>query len=651
MPIDVTMLKTVMGENGVAWTDGNSYRASDAFALELVRNGAATAYGGLPRLESSPTAPQARTVLWGDSMTDWYHQLTTPSGSTVTYDVATRLMTIPYADHRAPPGTMVAVWHYGYPSFRHHRRYKISTLSDVNNVRIVLDPDHGVELPNGALSSNTFFMRVESRRSCANAWVNFLQMFTGWKLDIVRNAAQSGISMVLAKDKVASNVLSYAPSLVIGNTLGINDEHTIGALPITPFSEWKDAAELCFDQILNSGARLLLLNITPTLIATDSRGTLQVANRLQLKNRFVARYARRRRNMQIIDSYTRMVDPTSAAGEPKAIHIRSADGVHRSIYGSIDAARMAKVYVDNWFPGTAPDTLPNSVTESWNASLAVSPTGTYNNEVVTITSTAHGRINSDWFRARAWTQSQANIAGRIFNVTADTFDYRAPGLTGSGSLTGSGKVGFSRQCYSNPLLTTLSGTITPITNVTINGTASTDTASGIKVTAQSGATGTTMTASIAARADGFGNDQVLTITACSTGDKPTMEFVGTTVLMSELIKGRTYRLECEINLVSADWSKCPIDEIVFQHLISWDGVAYMTNALQALGPGDGPNITSGSETFTLHIRCQDFTTPETLSAFTKASFLFYIRAQDNFGAGASLAMKLGRLSWLDVTDD
>lgn len=640
---------------GVMTSAGNPWSVPDALANELVNRRVAT-YAVAPFNDDGSLGAEevfkvrgvvsgggnrgVRTVLGpGDSMTDSWHNR---YNSVCSYDAATRLLTITQSSHRIPPaGTpeaYIAYWNLDYPSTQRHRRYPAFSI-DANTVGAYLDADFGADLPNGALSS-TGFVRFECRQSTTDSWALWLQMLTGWRLDIVRNAAQSGNITSLCPAQVLNDILPLDPQLILLQSPGINDE--VATRTDMTTAQWQADMEASLSPLLARGTKVLMTNITPTR-TPNSRNTLGVSQRIQQKNAWLESYARGRGNMVVLDAYKQVVDHASVIGDAKTGILKAADGIHYAFPQTRAVAAAMKAVIDVWFPPGRRSTLPSSAIQNFTGVMQT-PTATASGGIVTVTLASHGRRVGDWLRMKGWTQTAANIAARIIAITTNTFTYAAPGIA-DGALSGaSGRVGFTRQIFPNPLLLATTG---GTTGGGVTGTV----AANLQCSHNGTASGAWVAvASVVARPDGLGNNQRLRVTGAGAADKPYIRFNGTGAIATDMQAGRSYQLEAELTLSSSDWALTQLCELTFQLTYTVDGVAYRVG-MEGYDSATDILAGAGTEAIVLHCRTSPMQMPSTAVSITAADLFFNVRAASGWSAGPTLDIELGRIAVWDVTAD
>jgi len=510
---------------------------------------------------------------------------------------------------------------------------------DANTYTVTLT-DKPSDLPSGALSG-TVFLRHESRRP-TESWVNLVQMRNGQPLNIVQNAAQSGDTSTGCLGRLARDVLAYSPQLVLMQCPGVNDESASnGALPE---STTLTALQSIFDQILAAGAALIVLTITP-VASGEARGTLAIMERVRRKNRWIKAYAKGKRNMRVVDAYAAIVNPADTTGLAQTALLKTADQIHYTIPGGLVIAKLVEPVIQRMFPELAAGvtSLPATAIDSFTTSAQTMTSGAASGGVVTMTKTAHGYRVGEEIRVKGATQTGANGVFTIASVpSSSTFTYSA---VADGSLTGTILVSRSRNLFPNPLLLTATG------GTTANGATGT-VADNLSVTNAAGNTGTlTYAASVAAASHGYGNEQLIAITAAAAGDRPRFAFEnstgGSATIANDLIPGRTYRLEALLRIASNSWADTPVTEL-YADLVITDSVTSLDYRVSALENFAGLTGVSIAEDLTLYLQTADITIPATANP-SVAQMSIYVRCSAGITNSKTLTLGLSRIAVWDVT--
>jgi lysophospholipase L1-like esterase len=538
------------------------------------------------------------TVLFGDSMVAFFHQQLTATSTS--YNTATGVLTITESGHGRTPSSLTQVFNYSYASLRDMRWLPI-TLIDANTYSVTLT-DKPADLPSGALTGTTYTCSI--LRQTSNSPVSWVQRRQNQRLTFAAYSAQSGDWSDGALSRVARDVLAYAPRLVVMQALGINDQ-TLAYLGNSSRTEEQTVAALqsTFDQILAAGAQLIVMTITP-VVTGEARATNIVMERVQRINRWIKSYAAGKPGrMAIVDAWDVCVIRSDASGLGTASYFKTTDQIHYSAYGSLQVAKKLEAVVTAWFPQFS-STLPGSTLDSQQNSSLTADSGAAAGGIVTITRSAGTGVRTgEWFKVSGATPSQANGCFRaIFGAANNqTFTYAAPGIA-DGALTGTVTFTRSLNLWPDPLM--LGATDGPKLNG-VTGTAVHD----LFVTNTAGNTGTlTAAASIAAEPNGYGNEQLLTVTASAANDSPSFG-TNTSTARAAMIPGRTYQFECQLRIASNSWADTPLKSLLMQIQVV-DSVAVLTytaNGIEDVGGTTGN--AAYQEDQTLHLRTPPITIP------------------------------------------
>jgi len=582
-----------------------------------------------------------KTVLYGDSMTDWFHYV--QSASSATYDASTRQLTIgtPSA-HNAWVGLPVNFWHYGYQSLRNRRRIAVLSIPTTTSLVFQL-PDAPTDLPNGALTGILQF-RQESGHGVANP-ITQLQIRMGWPLNIVHNGAKSGEYSGAGLANVQADLAAYSPQLVIMQAYGINDQTYSGVDAPSPFlSESQTIANLraIFDAILATGANLIVGTIT-AVVATEARGTKDVMDRITRINAAIWAYAQDKSRMQVYDSYGATIDPTDATGLALATYHRS-DKIHWSIKGALRVAKLIEPLVRKIIASPTFSTLPKAAIQSHNTGALTVSSATGSGATVTVVLSANHKWRAgETIRVTGMGDAAANGVFSIATVNATTgLTYDAPGLATSGAISGTKIISRSDNIFRNNLLATASGGT--------NGTNAIGTVAALLKCEDGLAAGVgwAATTSVAADDSGFGNKQVMVVTAAATTtNRSQITVTGTTAFATEMAgNGRSYIWECAARLKSSAWASTPICDIrAYLSVTGSDGKIYTAEALYG---SDGTNEPTILEDVDWHLRTPALYIPVGVTV-SSAVFMFWVRHNGSFSAGPTLTMEMARIAVRDVT--
>lgn len=607
--------------------DGESEALVPAYLRTVNGNTVLAGAGGVNR----QLAQGPRTVLFGDSMTDfWEEGLPITAAS---FDSATGVMTCTLANHFIWTGKPVRVWSYTYPSIRVAQEVELTRISAsqfsfplIAATDVPASPDH-----------TKIFIQGRSINQYVS-WVGLYQMRNKQRLNIVKNLAQNGETSKGLAARLAY-LQAEEPQLVLMQATGINDENpgVDGTL-----SEWETNQynAQAVDGILATGAKLLLLTITPVYTG-EARATKASMARVIRKNKFLRDYCAGKTNVAVVDAWREIIDPTNTTGLALVGMTRN-DNIHYSHKGALKVCKKAENILNTWFPEVA-TSLPCSPMDSGDGGKLTVSSATSAADVVTINSTAHGWRVGDEFFVKKMTESAANGVFTVKTVpNANSFTYDAPG-TGTATLTaGSVVVTRSPQAFGNPLLLTATGgnVANGVTGVA---------ASKMQASNQVGNTGTlTAVASVAAAPSGIGNEQIITVTAAATNDRPSINTYGTTSFMNDLLLNRKYRFEAMLRVDSTAWANTPISEIYSNIYITWStGEAY---SISTSSGWDGVEAPTLNENLLWHLRSGEIalTPPQAGATLASATWTNYIQFSSALSGGATLVMGLSQISITDV---
>lgn len=580
-------------------------------------------------VQFSTAAFGPKTVLFGDSMTDYWEEgvaITAASFNTVT-----GVMTCTLANHYLWTGKTLRVFSYTYPSIRVGQDVTVTRISS-SQFSFVLTG--ATDVP--ASPDYTKIMIQGRSKNQIVSWVGCLQMRNGHKLNIVKNLAQNGESSIGLYARVG-DVLALAPELVLMQMTGINDEtHPTDSCSEETTNTYN---AMTIDAILGAGIKLVLCLITP-VGSGEARATKAAMARVIRKNTFLKSYCKGKKNVIVVDSYAQVIDPTNTSGLGLDNCLRS-DHIHYSTRGALKVAKEAEKAVNAWFPVVA-STLPQSPMDSGDGGKLTVTSATSSADVVTINSTAHGWRVGDTFFVKKMTEAAANGVFTVKAAATNSFTYDAPG-TGTATLTaGSVVVTRSPQAFGNPLLLTATGG-----NVGngLTGVA----ASKLQISNQAGNTGTlTAVGSVPVAQSGFGNEQLVTITAAAANDEPCINTYGTSSFMGDLQLNRKYTFESMLRLSSNSWPDTPISEIYSRVSVTWStGETYAINVTTGWDVAEAVSIT---EDQTLHLKSGSLALapPQAGATLTAATWTNYIRFSGPITNSKTLLMGLSQIAMTDA---
>ena len=573
------------------------------------------------------TGTGLRTVIFGDSMSDWY------SGNygtnSATYDQSTGVVTLGFANpHRLWNGAIITLFSIHYNSLYADRILPI-TYIDTTHFSVTL-PDKPQDIPNGAMTAPG--THVNNRRYMQSVY-HWFQLRNNNRLHIVHNAGHSGERTDQALARVYTDVIAYNPQVVIYQAQGINDQSAAQTLT---FEQTKANIQGILDALSKHIPTVIVGTITPVR-SGESRGTLGVMRRVIALNKFIRDYARTLKNVHVYDPYSVVVDPTDATGLAKTAML-AGDFIH---YFAAGAIAVCKEFERVALPILTAETssLPKSKIEShYLGALTGTVTINRSGSTVTVTNTNHNVRVGESVRITGATPTDANGVWTVESIVAGTsFSFTSAGT--AGAITGA-VVSTCKNVLREPLLLTATGGAVA---GGVTGTA----AYGMKCENTSGTTGTlTAVASVATAAHGFGNEQILTISAAALNDRPSIVTNSGQAYHQYMHQGREYIAECEVRISSANWANTPISEISATFdvamadgqivrsycLDNWDGAANITLA----------------EDMTLHLKWPKIKIPTT-SSISYGFLAFYVRAAGTWTSNLTMAMS--RIAVVDVTDE
>lgn len=587
-----------------------------------------------------------RTGLFGDSMTDWHNMVI--SASSASYDAALNQITLVTPSvHTAWPGLMVSFWNYSYPSLRNRQRLPVLSMPNSTSLTFQL-PTVPAGVANGALTGIMQY-RPENLRGVNNP-VNLAQSLLGWPLNIVVNAAKSGEYTRSALANI-NELLSFKPQLVIMQALGINDQTYAYADSIGRFlTEAETAANnrAIFDAILAGGADLIVGTITPVGSAEVARGKKDIMDRVIRLNDDIWSYARGKARMQVYDAYGAYIDPTNATGLALANTMRS-DGIHHSIRGGLKLAPLIVNCIKRYQPAAIRSTLPQSAIANHDAAAlaTTSATNAAADGTVTVTmAAAHNWRPAEAIRCTDFTDTACNGVFTILTTPASNqLTFLAPGAV-VGALSGSRIISRMANIFRNPLLTSATGGTTQAASGSLTGTVAQYLNCGVANTS----TGYVAVASVAADDSGFGNKQVLAVTACSADGTPRSQITvaGSSSYAATKMRGNgaSWQFECVFRLKSTSWTDTPLSDFrAYLQVTGSDGLTYETDALYGW---DGTEAGWATANMEFHLRTPPLQIPAGV-AVSNSSFMVWVRHPSAITGSATLTMEMARIAVTDVT--
>ena len=411
---------------------------------------------------------RSNVVLIGDSMTDWYNGSgVTQTINSAVYTASTGILELTYATAAGMyDGVAAYVWsttaaYTGLLDQVPTTCQRVSATVWRLNIGANL-----AGVPDATDIKTGLSVRIDVGRAINN-FVNWCQMLTGWRMRVVRNAAQSGARTSGLLRRLDRDVLAYMPALCIGQSMGINDLGDPG-----PRTEAAIIADLqsIYDGIIAAGGTLCVGSITPVGAGEPARSFLNHMESVLRLNDWSARYAAKRgAPFSTVDHYQTFVDPTNATGLALASAVRSTpDFIHPSTKSAIALGRQWAARIDDLVPWSD-STLPRSVIDCQAGSYLTISSCSSTSDVVTVNATAHRYQVGDEIFVNAASNRTMNGRWLVETVTTNSFTFTVPGLGTVGSITGR-QISRSRNVWSNPLFTTTTGGTNNMTAAGITGT-------------------------------------------------------------------------------------------------------------------------------------------------------------------------------------
>lgn len=637
------------------WMPGQCEQRGDTEAAQLLATGlffdqdsvnqTAEESAALQALVSGDAMGGLRTGLFGDSMTDWYNMVI--GASSASYDATLNQITLvtPTA-HTAWPGMMVSFWNYSYPALRN--RLRLPVLSMPNSTSLVFQlPTVPAGVANGALTGTVQY-RPENLRGVNNP-VNLAQSLMGWPLNIVVNAAKSGEYTRSALANI-SELLSFKPALVIMQALGINDQTYAYPDGIGRYlTEAETAANnrAIFDAILSSGADLIVGTITPVGSAETARAKKDIMDRVIRLNDDIWAYARGKSRMQVYDAYGAYINPTDTTGLALANTMR-VDGIHHSIRGGLKLAALIVNCIKRYQSAAIRSTLPQSAIANHDAAaLSTSSATAAADGTVTVTmAAAHNWRPGESIRCTDFTDTACNGVFTILTTPASNqLTFSAPGAV-AGALSGSRIISRMANIFRNPLLTSAAGGTTTAGSGSLTGTVAQYLNCGVANTS----TSYVAVASVAADDSGYGNKQVLAVTACSADGTPRSQITvaGSSSYAATKMRGSgsAWQFECLFRLKSSSWADTPINDFrAYLQVTGSDGLTYEADAMFGW---DGTEAGWGTANLELHLRTPPLQIPAGVTV-SNSSFMVWVRHSGAITAAATLTLEMARIAVTDIT--
>lgn len=557
-----------------------------------------------------------RTVLFGDSMVDTYETIVTPV--TGIYDSITGILTATSNGHQQAVGWFITIWNRSFAASNKLFLRPVLTIPNANTFTVNI----GTGLTIDANNANWRY-RPQSWRSAQN-FIPWLQGASGHRFEIVYNGGANGDRTDEALARIDVDCLNYKPDIVICQMPGINDLSS--AYPERDLESIIDSRHAIVDRITAANSLLIILTTTG-VVTGHAQATINSGAKVREMNKRLIEYCRTKSGAIIFDAWKTTIDPTSTTGTVLANYHRSTDLTHYSMRGGRLVGEALWSQISMLFP-TNYSTLPASIIDSFTASALTLSAVTINvNGICSATVSASG--------LRAGDRRKVQGGSPIFNEFVTILSAAGTAITFAstntpGSVTGTILIGGINNFIDTPLWTTATGG-------TLAGGVTGVAASGIKAIIITGIP--TVAASVVARADGFGNDQQLVITAAAAGNQVSLEgdfnwasSSGSINWPSKVKSGRRYVFEGEISLVGVSGSN--LTEIRPVIVTTIDGTTYQVYALNGYADGAGLN----TDLIAYHFKTAPMVLPLGASiTLFKWQFLLSFSA-----AGTALTVKLGR---------
>lgn len=583
-------------------------------------NAAGTALVGQDGVEAKIGSQGLRTVLFGDSMTDWYTGIN--GFSTATYSQATGDITFTYAsEHGLWDGAWVQIFRYIPESLKYGRMVKV--IRDSALVFRVNLPDKPTDLADGSVAVN---VHLGSRRF-SQSFVHLWQLRNKNQLNIVHNAGHSADPAETCRDRMKTEVLAYNPDIVIMQCPGVNDQSEGQTYTLTQTLGYlKDI----FDTLSKANITVFAGTITP-VAAGESRDALGTMRRVQTINAWIKDYAKQVRGLHVFDTFSAIINPTDSNGRATGTLLNATDRIHYHTRGALLACKKLEEITSKVL-STPIGTLPISTIDSHRQGAITTTSLTASGTEITVASLTHRVRPGEQVIVTGATPSTAN---GVFTCTSATPDvsFKFANTTVAGAVTGA-TTSATDNVFQDPLLTFATG------GYTSNGTTGVA-ASTMETGNQSGTTAMVAVASVAAAPSGFGNEQLLTITTGIGADRP---FIGVRAdmflpLSQVMVPGNTYEAECAFRMTSTNWAVTLMGEIRFSvEVLTVSGNRYFTFAIDN---SDATTVTY-SEDMSIHVKMPPLTIPAG-DAISTAKFFVYARVLTGWST-ATLVMGLSQIA-------
>lgn len=640
---------------------------SGAQVAAVIANGAATSGKAMLTIAQAAAVAagigtrRSDVVLIGDSMTDWYSGggLTQTLNSAI-YNAATGVLELTFATAASLyDGVAAYVW-------SSNAAY-VGLLDQVPTSCVRVSPTVwrlaiGANLagvPDATDIKTGLSVRVDVGRA-ANSFVNWCQMLTGWRMRVVRNAAQSGARSSSLLRRLDRDVLAYMPALCIGQSMGIND---LGdPSPRTEAAINADRKAI-YDAIIAAGGVICEGSITPVGSGEPARATLNHMQSVLRLNDWSAAYAKQRKApFSTVDHYSTFVDPTNATGLALSTAVRSGDFIHPSMKSGIALGRKWAAIIDDLVP-FSDSTLPRSVIDCQAGSYLTISSCSSTADVVTVNATLHRYQVGDEFFLNAASSRTANGRWLVETVpTTGSFTFTVPGLGTVASITGR-QISRSRNLWSNPLFTTTSGGTNNMTAAGITGTVPNLCSLGgspFGAGTWVGTTGTRAAVDVVGsrlQQAPVGNEWYADVTTApvsasyldfsSNGTTPFGVNAGGSQIM---LPGRSYILEGVLCLRSTNWTVTKIKNILAQ-VNAGDDLGWLMIA-PGLAAADAPETDIIAADTRIHFRSTLLKTTVLPGAVLNAAgWLVRVNLDGSGFTGQTLTLAISQVQVRDVTGE
>lgn len=545
-------------------------------------------------------------VMVGDSITEYQTAKKTISSLTQSGGLATATCT----GHGLNTGwqMIVGATQDGYNG----RRYV--TRVDANSFTYPVDSTiAATATTSGTIAVLTPFRLLDT------SWFSWANARLGGRLQLLWNAGRGGYA-AWRFDPANSTILADD---VLTNTAAAEVVVELGRNDITQgrsVAQIVTALTNIVTAILAAGKRVALCTIPPVMSGHAAYSVRNAARENQV-NAWMRRYCLQAGKLRLVDVATRIQDPAGYGG--RASYINGVDFVHPTPLGVRIAYGEAMVAAFQDVPAWS--SLPASVYDAHVLQRQTLTSISQTAGIATATLTAHGYLAGEYVHHYGAGQAGYNGLKQIIDATANTYTFAVDSATVT-PATGTLFVNASDQLGDNP---TMAGTGGATTGTVGTITTTNPVPDNVTVTSSNAAIDATVT--VVARADGVGNDLVLTTTAdgAAAGN---IKAVSAT-LSSRVAMGETIYAECALDVSGMS----SVIAISFSLQATIDGVTYLSEPWANQTPTAAQF--SQSDTGALVVRTPDFPLP------AGASMTNLIWAlQVSFAASSGGAtIKLGRV--------